>query len=115
MQYDSRFSHLLENKDADGFFSDLSDTKYKQFITGGDFSIGLEGYVLSVYRYFKKKITDTRALDIFMIKEDALNFIGYASGGVKKDFFRSSVLKEGWWDKEEEAEDRWQELKKPHN
>jgi len=93
----SRFSRLTENKDTKSFLNDLSDSAYHDFIVKENFERGLKKYIHSRYDYFRKNMQDSAVLDIFMIRNDILNYINYHKGLRGDEFYESGVFDSRWW------------------
>ncbi len=93
----SKFNRLMENRSVPSFLNDLSDSKYHGFIIKDNFEKGLRNYIYFQYDYFRKNMADTAILDIFMIKNDILNYINYLKDFKKDEFYESGVFKNQWW------------------
>lgn len=93
----ARFNRLIENKNIEDFLNDLSDSRYHNFIIKGEFETGLKSYIYSHYDYFRKNMPDSTVLDIFMIKNDILNYINFFKGLEKDEFYEPGVFKGEWW------------------
>ncbi|MFH1416379.1 MAG: V-type ATPase subunit [Elusimicrobiota bacterium] len=93
----SRYSRLMEHKDTESLVNDLADSPYSGFITAEDFEKGLREFIYDRYDYFRKKMDDSAVLDIFMIKNDILNYMNFEKGIKEEDLYGQGVFKAGWW------------------
>lgn len=93
----ARFNRLMENKNTEDFLNDLSDSRYRDFIIKGNYETGLKNYIYSQYDYFQKNMHDSTVLDIFMIRNDILNYINLIKGLKEDRCYEPGVFKGLWW------------------
>ncbi len=90
---ESDLTRFLENSSEEALINDLQNTKYGKLLSDYDFNMALDTYIYQSWLEFKKKVEDSRILDLFMLKRDVLNFINYKKGIDAEKYYAGGVFK----------------------